>query len=568
MRHFFFYTLFCCFFTTILTAQISQEFTYVEQFGSSSARLYDFAANSDGTTFLSIAIDEGGGVGWSQIVKVSPNGDSTQVVWTNSGDPISTNFLPLPDGFVTYGVSAGCDLGLPAYISKWNNASELKWEVPYNQLIVNWQFDTLTVLPGPDQSLWVFQRNTPPVQLDSNGTITGMSAEAEPLFTGFIALPNQQYLTWNPNSLIRYHETLDAKTEVVTPHPVKDAALLSNGQIAVLTTHELWVLDTNLTINGQWNLPATVVGQWIGVEAQDSTIYLLNSGVEEVALFQWSADLNQGNTTLVSAYTGFKVKQFACRNGQLYLAGSNSRGVAGLKKQTLTTPLYELHQDVGITVVQSPAPIEIWPAFGGAGYGARWKNIEVMVTNFGSDTLHSFNINCILSYFSSFCFQTWPYLATIDSLHIPPGASTTVTIPELTWGSISNFSTLTSFNLCLWTTFPNDSLDAHPDNDRYCGTFSTLVDVKNPAIPEPLLSIQPNPAHETTTIVLPETLSLPAELVLYNAIGTEVRREVVQSSTPVLARGDLPPGIYQVLVRTSDARLLHGQVIFMPQGKN
>lgn len=566
MRHFFFYTLFCCFFTTFLTAQINQEFTYVEQFGSGVARLYDFSADSDGTTFLSIVANSGG-AGQFQVVKVWPNGDSSQVVWTNSGDPVTTKFLLLPDGFVTYGVSDGCDVGLPPYISKWNNAGELQWEVSYLQLIVNWQFDSLTVLPGPDQSLWVFQRNTPPVQLDSNGAIAGMSAEAEPLFTGFIAIPNQQYLTWNPNSLIRYNETLTTKTEVATPHPVRDAALLSNGQIAVLTTHELLVLDTTLTIHGQWDLPATVVGQWIGVETQDSTIYLLNSGAEEVALFQWSADLNEGNAQLVSPYTGFKVEQFACRNGQLYLAGSNSRKVIGLKSRPIATPLYELHQDASVTTVQSPAPIEIWPAAGTI-YSARWKNIEIVVANLGTDTLESVILNGVMDGSSYFCFQIQAYQDTFSNLHIPPGDSTTITIPELTWSNLTPNGLPSWFTICFWTSMPNDSLDALTANDRYCGTFSTLVDVKNPAIPEPVLSIQPNPAHETTTIVLPERLYFPAELVLYNALGLEVRREVVQSSTPVLSRGDLPPGIYQVLVRTSDARLLHGQVIFMPQGKN
>ncbi|MBK6947991.1 MAG: peptidase M1 [Haliscomenobacter sp.] len=113
-----------------------------------------------------------------------------------------------------------------------------------------------------------------------------------------------------------------------------------------------------------------------------------------------------------------------------------------------------------------------------------------------------------------------------------------------------------SFNL----PFAVEGVVVDPDLWILTGTkeavFSAITGVRAPDIRN--IQLWPNPASDEVFLALPEDVPQDALLFLFNQQGQLLRQMQSASSLPV---GDLPPGLYQLILRSRDGAVWRGRFV-------
>ncbi|MFZ4634713.1 MAG: hypothetical protein ACOYNO_10950, partial [Saprospiraceae bacterium] len=201
----------------------------------------------------------------------------------------------------------------------------------------------------------------------------------------------------------------------------------------------------------------------------------------------------------------------------------------------------------GIRLEQQPVAT-VFPYYCPSG-GSKITNfyygkVFAMVTNTGNTPVSRFRINSRFSPCWNICYFNQD-LSGIFEIPIMPGDSAEVMlIDNLTVPTV--FFNGSTHELCLWTSVPDDALDAIPNDDRYCETFSVTVSEKTPKKVSAAIQVTPNPATDEVTFTLdaPDAAGGVFQLTLSNVVGQPVAETAFSGPSCTVPVGALPCGTY------------------------
>ena len=97
-----------------------------------------------------------------------------------------------------------------------------------------------------------------------------------------------------------------------------------------------------------------------------------------------------------------------------------------------------------------------------------------------------------------------------------------------------------------------------------CGSYppSIFTDISASGVKVSSVSLAPNPATTSFTLQLSSSPITETHLLLYDALGREVKREQIISTITTLQRNQLPAGIYYWQLQSGSAMAGRGKIIF------
>jgi Secretion system C-terminal sorting domain len=172
--------------------------------------------------------------------------------------------------------------------------------------------------------------------------------------------------------------------------------------------------------------------------------------------------------------------------------------------------------------------------------------MNVNVTNFGTDTVKSFYLN----HYSK-DFLCLVLLHKKCQVVLAPGQSTTVPTGTFYIASIPTNSLglplSTTLNICVFTTLPNNLNDINVSNDAGCLIAPINLSLNSFNVIEKL-AMFPNPFKDKLTI---DGEFVEAKISVYTLLGDVVfKTKLVQSENQVLNLAELIPGVYLVEIET------------------
>lgn len=178
---------------------------------------------------------------------------------------------------------------------------------------------------------------------------------------------------------------------------------------------------------------------------------------------------------------------------------------------------------------------------------------SVRLKNTGVDTLHS--VHVLAARFSlsdpGYCPLKQYINKRFEQLDLAPGADTLLYLGFFGWGYAE---TVMPWDICIWTTAPNDQIDINHDNDYVCGEFnlvSATHEQKTAAV-----ELFPNPAQDA--LFLQTNGETPGLCRIFNAAGRLVAEQTPVSG-PEAWRLDvsrLPAGFYWLQTEHGQGRFV------------
>lgn len=107
---------------------------------------------------------------------------------------------------------------------------------------------------------------------------------------------------------------------------------------------------------------------------------------------------------------------------------------------------------------------------------------------------------------------------------------------------------------------PDDALDAIPNDDRYCQTFSVTVSDKTPQKVSADIQVTPNPATDYVTFALGAEGGV-FQLTLSNVVGQLVVQSAFSGPTCTVPVGMLPCGTYIYYINNSEGLAAAGSLV-------
>jgi hypothetical protein len=177
--------------------------------------------------------------------------------------------------------------------------------------------------------------------------------------------------------------------------------------------------------------------------------------------------------------------------------------------------------------------------------------IEVVIQNFGQDTLRSFELaNQGMSLI--YCGDA-RIVKYYESLSIPPDE---IFIDTILWRPDYEYDfqpgNIPSFEFCFFTFLPNGYFDNDYTDDGFCAEADYIVSTKEPDISHHF-TISPNPVSDHFTLQFDG--NKPLEIELLNSLGQVIHREKVQSSSQwQWNRKNEPSGMYFLHIKSEEGR--------------
>ena len=158
------------------------------------------------------------------------------------------------------------------------------------------------------------------------------------------------------------------------------------------------------------------------------------------------------------------------------------------------------------------------------------------VKNFGQDTLHTYHVSYVEKETG---VSTFKYLEVNDEALLPNETREFMVAMKYDYIDIDEV-----FEVCIWTTTPNDKLDRNHANNTYCSDF--IVTGIND-IEETKIYIAPNPAQQNVTISLPpQIIQQKGVFKIYDTAGRLIKTlaHTQNKLVTTFSVAELPNGIY------------------------
>lgn len=433
------------------------------------------------------------------ITKIDSTGNEILTKLELAAEPYRFDILPLPDGYIVTVLEFQCDVfstKIDLFRIKLNGTKVWEEKIDFNT-------KGAKLLPIDTNSFLVIEEKKNPTIYHLDGTSVSTNLNILPEFKGYQKFTDGSLLIYGEFGIRKYAPYLISFTESLTNTNIIDAVVQQDQSVLALTSKELVKFDSNLSMIKK--VDHTIDGDdEMDLTANSSQIFILkrNSGF---------------SLTILNDTLGEKTKSFFVDNvfrpffiqayqNRIVVAGNgtNLQEVA-IRSMTLDKFNLDSHPDAGVTLIDNnkEAFIQWKPPFPQPGLGIDQKflvhfpNIKIQIKNFSNSILDKVNINSTIGLNNYICFFYYSYLKNLDSLQLLPNSTKTIDLGSVTFqGRTLDTILPKKFEICFWTTIPNDSLDVNEYNNFICKTFN--VTVSNNEIPDPYSQciVYPNPANE------------------------------------------------------------------------
>jgi hypothetical protein len=174
-------------------------------------------------------------------------------------------------------------------------------------------------------------------------------------------------------------------------------------------------------------------------------------------------------------------------------------------------------------------------------------NINVMVKNYGTDTIKGFCLNA----------PGTQKTCGFDLFHkkyqniIPPNGSVVVQTGTINYPLTSTVTQASGFlfvtNICIFTTVPSSKNDIHIDNDHFCQAIGLRVGIEENKSDANWLTVAPNPISGEFSI---RSYSEMKSLQIYDCFGKLVGEKVLKMDEVKIDISELESGIYLLKIET------------------
>lgn len=358
---------------------------------------------------------------------------------------------------------------------------------------------------------------------------------------------------------------------------IYDMTTKSNDTILLATGQGLLVIDEDGNIAAEY--PSLVFNR-IKIDGQDriigvkeDSVYLLSSdyslltaighqgdnikdfSVEDgmIAVLTASGHVYRYDASL-SPLNDFQIvndgelSYLAIGNERIVLAGMERYGGLGVTEGTRTVFVKEyslegndfnLSKAVGVIGVEPPQETQVINS--GSYFKVIFKNIKVMVKNFGNNPVESL-------YLRSQLFKSNKF----NNLGLASGTEVELTIDAIERTFSSDPAGL-ELNLCIWTSHPDLLMDLDSGNDSYCADF--LVNNED-VLTQNSFKLYPNPAHEMLNMQWSgQTAPEDATCRILNGEGKVIKQmeiEHQQGFVSISVEG-WQPGVYFIQILTDES---------------
>ncbi len=167
-------------------------------------------------------------------------------------------------------------------------------------------------------------------------------------------------------------------------------------------------------------------------------------------------------------------------------------------------------------------------------------NAYATIKNFGPDTIHDFAANIYIYQFFTICI---PYAITKSVHNINLAPQDTMSIYMGTFSYQFPLTPTQPYNLCLFSSSPNNHIDSNHSNDKFCKAIPvTYVGIEENNMLNDL-QISPNPTLSSIRINIPE-LKSPVNISLSDISGKEINKGIIDKTISDLSLINLTPGMY------------------------
>ncbi|MCB9290719.1 MAG: T9SS type A sorting domain-containing protein [Lewinellaceae bacterium] len=225
------------------------------------------------------------------------------------------------------------------------------------------------------------------------------------------------------------------------------------------------------------------------------------------------------------------------------LGPGKGNNAAFLKKYDFDGNTVITNRDAGVTGFR----LEQEPVLAYSGkYQLTLPALKARVQNFSDSTLQRVNLNVKFPGINTNCgWKHQGFSQRFDSLGLLPGEAM-----ELTWEGVqASFAEdpSGSWELCIWTSMPDQKLDVDPSNDLYCINIDIPVDVEEVSpFSDYAFRIYPNPAASGSTIETRLPFGTEGEIRIFNSLGQQLEAIPVKDGASNFFSGSFPPGLYYI----------------------
>jgi len=449
--------------------------------------------------------------------------------------------------FLASGYSAYCDIAPPnqGIIYKLSPAGSVIWSKIVNP-DTSWY--------SSDNNLrQVFEMQNGKILLRADSTLYFMDDSGDSLwtkvFTGGLVYAgeelNHRIIAANQSQIFLLDTLGNVISQFLFPSPITQMNSLEDSTYVIECGSNLLKLDSAFNTIAQFDF-TQINYSAAHLTVGPGKIWIANLPASDFASFNLNLQLAD---TFRTQQSGVVVKSVAVDDTLIVVAGAeqSQRNYAYLKSYS-TNGNYKYR----------PVDLELTSLSFDTTYGFHYINhpqgvnsigfvAECTVTNTGSDTIHSFNINAHSQIIYGPC-GPFEYIKRVTNINLLPGQIMSVTLDTLAESGIV-FTPPFMFTFCAWVSCPDSVVDKNHSNDYLCDSFIVdEIEATETIDNESTMSIFPNPSSSEFTVSTKE-LSADAKLEIFNCFGERVYSSVLHQNHETI-NAKLIAGIY--FVRLSD----------------
>lgn len=364
---------------------------------------------------------------------------------------------------------------------------------------------------------------------------------------------------------------------------------INSGELLILQDTGIWKLDQNLVKVD--SILFNFKNQFLTFDVDTNHLYLFGTTTDDSLLvrtldfdFDWKNDFILGGENIVP-------RDIKIDNENLTLTAINqdgfveepysdiiefgiSTGPFGIKNSSLwiksfpknTLPPKE-QIDIGISNIQISS-VEVQDStvcfFGETEGSFYFNDVKITVKNFGSETVSNFKINGLFELCPFICPSWFSYHESYVNVMLQPGEEMEFDLGTLFYPAL-RFSG-DEYELCFWTSNPDNKTDVNFSNNRFCLTLDVLsTDLKN-LVQENTFEVFPNPTSDNLNIKWSEDFNAKnSSIIILDAFGKVVKQIFSKNSeVEIIDLNGMDTGIYFVKIITEDGKFFTKKVIKTP----
>ncbi len=502
------------------------------------------------------------------IIKFDPKMD--HVIWSNDTAFVSEGrisdisvLFDKDGGFYMAAILDACDHPSQDLIARFDSTGKRLWR-KYTKKCCDPTQKAFLVLYPNDHVL--FQTEAYTIELMPSGDFV-YEVASNFSWNGIKLLDNSQYLLFGDHKVGKAGLLLLSVIPYSINDNIIDVIQLPSGDWLLLGENTLSRMSSNFALLNQ--KPISDVQNGSKFIKTDHAYWCTGKNIDGVSLLRRLDTLSLLVTETFSQdkkyelVTGFQVPG----DTMIWLSGNTNFDLNKtffLKSVPVSKPIINPVMDIALTDIRMvQTPISSYQEY--CDFDRSYKidigAVYAKVTNNGSIPIARFKINGSYNSCRYFCPNFDEYTVSFEE-SLFPGESKEVLLFEQFQLNGEQFPD--SANLCFWTSLPDDRLDAHPENDKFCKHIESVVATSESSDILKRIQTSPNPALEEIVFTLDHILDgqLPCKLELLDITGKVVANATFNGNQYRFDRNNLPSGLYFYQIHQGGVVLGGGKVTF------